>query len=151
MRLRFEQTLQIPRERLFRFHCDPANLALLLERRRGFRMLRHAGGIEPGSETWVIDEFCLLPVTLGFRHVALDAPNSFEEHLVHGPFARFAHRHVFVDAGAGTRVIDELDVSLPWWLGGELAQRWLVAGHLRAAFEFRQRELARLVREGAVP
>ena len=124
---------------------------MLLERRRGFRVLRHAGGIEPGHETWVIDEFCRLPVTLGFRHVALAAPNSFEEHLVHGPFARFAHRHVFAESGASTRVIDELDVGLPWWLGGELAQRWLVAGHLQAAFEFRQRELARLVREGAIP
>jgi len=136
---------------LFRFHCDPSNLAALLGRRRGFSVLRHGGGIEPGCETWVIDSFGGLPVTMGFRHVALDAPNGFEEHMFHGPFARFAHRHVFVESGAATRVIDELDVSLPWWLGGEFGLRTLVAGHLRAAFAFRQRELTRLVREAGVP
>ncbi|MEQ1891620.1 MAG: hypothetical protein ABL998_03685 [Planctomycetota bacterium] len=150
MRLRFEQLVELPRERLFRFHCDPGNLALLLGRRRGFRVLRHGGSIAPGRETWVIDELCRLPVTMGFRHVALDAPSSFEEHMLHGPFARFAHRHVFAESGAATRVIDELDVRLPWWLGGELALRLLVARHLRAAFEFRQRELVRLVHEGAI-
>jgi ligand-binding SRPBCC domain-containing protein len=65
--------------------------------------------------------------------------------MIPGPFARFIHRHVFVEDGSATLVIDELEVGLPWWLGGEPALRLMVAGHLRAAFVQRQSELVRLV------
>ena len=74
----------------------------------------------------------------------------FEEHLIAGPFALFTHVHRFQAEGAATRVTDELEVRLRWWLGGELATRILVAPRLRRAFAARHAALSRLIEAGAL-
>lgn len=148
MRLRFEQLVPVQRERLFRFHEQPEHLQLLLERRRTFRLLRHGGSIEPGNVTWVVDSIVRLPVVMAFEHVVLDRPWRFEEQMIHGPFEYFRHNHLFEEAGDATQVIDEIELRLRAWLGGEPLTRLVVAPHVTRIFRFRHRELLRLVREG---
>lgn len=150
MRLCFEQVVPLSRERLFRFHELPEHLGLLLERRRGFRLLSHGHSIERGNVTWVADSIAELPVVMAFEHVLVDRPSCFEEHMIHGPFDHFRHRHVFEEATEGTRVVDEIELRLRCWLGGELGTRLVVAPHMERIFRFRHRELLRLVREGQI-
>ena len=49
--IRFEQTLDVPRDRLFGFFEDPANLALLMRRWPGFYLLGHDGCVRAGRVT----------------------------------------------------------------------------------------------------
>src|SRR5205085_3680908 len=49
--LRFEQSVAAPRESLFAFHANPANLARLLEGWGGFELVAHDGHIRPGART----------------------------------------------------------------------------------------------------
>jgi ligand-binding SRPBCC domain-containing protein len=150
MLFRFEQLVPLPREVVFRFHANPAQLALLLEHRRGFRLLGHEGHIRPGAMTRVVDPFGPLPVAMAFEHVLLDPPSVFEERMVHGPFERFVHRHEFHPEAGGTRLVDLLDIALPPWLGGETGMRLVAGPHIRRAFAHRHAELLRLARDGTV-
>lgn len=145
MRFVFEQTVPAAPEPVFAFFADPANLAVLHRDDDGFRLLHHAGSIAAGHQTWIECRVArVLPVVLGFHHDGLDAPHSFSDQLVHGPFERFAHRHEFDPVVAGTRVRDVLDIRLPWYYGGELAMRWWIAPGVHARFRLRHDALARI-------
>ncbi len=147
----FEQTLPVSRDELFQFHDDPSHLGLLLAEWPGFRLLRHAGHIQPGAETWFEQRVAgFLPVVLGFRHTVYEPACRFGETLIHGPFDRFTHLHEFDETTEGAVVRDILDVQLSWQYGGSLATRYFVANALRSAFEFRQRALHQLVARGVV-
>lgn len=130
---------------MFAFFADPGNLGVLHRDDGALRLLHHSGSVAPGSATWV--ECCVagvLPVVLGFRHDDWDPPHWFSEQLVHGPFARFTHRHEFVPVHGGTVVRDVLDLCLPPLYGGEAATRWLVAPGVNARFRLRRAALARI-------
>jgi ligand-binding SRPBCC domain-containing protein len=131
---------------VFAFHEDPGNLARI--QGGSFRLLRHDGGIAPGCETWVRVRIAgLLPVTMGFRHGPLDAPRSFEETMIRGPFRRFHHVHEFEDRGDATLVRDRVEIALPWYLGGALATP-PVAAAIARMFRRRGEALERLAGEG---
>jgi ligand-binding SRPBCC domain-containing protein len=146
MRLRFQVSVPVDLATVFKFHEDPAHLALLLKGRESFRLLRHDGSIAPGSMTWVQETIAtLVPVTMGFRHTLLEPPRGFTEEMVHGPFERFVHVHQFAESKKGTEVIDILELSLPWHYGGELVTRRFVAPVIQKVFEHRHAALRRVL------
>ena len=145
MLLRFHLIVAADIAKVFGFHEDPAHLALLMKGRHGFRLLRHDGSIAPGSMTWFQETIAtLVPVTMGFRHTTLQAPHSFAEEMVRGPFQRFAHVHEFADSNEGTEVTDIVELSLPWHYGGEPATTRFVAPVIRAVFAHRHAALLRI-------
>ncbi|MCA9004237.1 MAG: hypothetical protein KDA70_03110 [Planctomycetaceae bacterium] len=151
MELSFEQTVPADRETLFRFHEDPDHLGLLLSEWPGFRVLRHAGNIQPGAETWVEQMIAgCLPVVMGFRHDLYEPDHRFGETMFHGPFSRFSHIHEFEETSAGTIVRDMLNVEMAWQFGGSLMTRTLLVRDLNAAFAFRHQSLQRLVESDVV-
>jgi ligand-binding SRPBCC domain-containing protein len=146
--LRFAQSVAAPRESLFEFHANPANLALLLEGWDGFALLSHDAGIRPGSRTHLRQTMGPWAFAMTFEHFLCEAPIRFGERQVRGPFARFEHVHTFTPDAAGTTIVDEVDFATPWWLGGPLADRFIVAPKLRRFFEFRRGAYQRLATEG---
>jgi ligand-binding SRPBCC domain-containing protein len=151
MKFRFERLIALPRSTVFAFHNDPAHLALLHRGQRAFRLLHHDGNPGVGSRTWFeINVGGILPVVLGFQHTCYDPPHCFGEQLIHGPFSRFSHMHEFDEVDGGTLVRDLLDVELPWYYGGELSMKTLVAPLLQRAFTFRGDALERLASTGAI-
>ena len=148
MQLRFEQLVSIPRPRLFEFHTDPANLAILLEGWRGFELRGHPGSIRPGSRVHLRQRVGPLAFELEFVHFVLEPPECFGERQVRGPFARFEHVHEFHEDPGGTRIVDRVDFALPWYLGGRLADRLIARPELVRFFEFRRKAYGRLLDDG---
>jgi len=147
----FETTVPAPREGVFAFHATPANLPVLLAGWAGFRLLRHDGSVRPGSETWTVQSVAgIVPLAMGFRHGPWEPPARFEEGMIHGPFARFHHRHEFEECPEGTRVRDRIEILLPWWFGAAFSTRRTVGPALRRFFAFRHASLGRLARSGAL-
>jgi len=140
VQLSFEHTVAAPREKLFEFHLDPANLALLLAGWKGFELLSHDGHIRPGSRVRVRQRVGWLTHTMTFEH--------FGERQVEGPFARFEHVHEFSPTAGGTAIVDRVEFELPWYLGGALAERCVAAPELRRFFKFRRAAYRRLVESG---
>jgi ligand-binding SRPBCC domain-containing protein len=146
MRFHFEHLVSVPQEDAFAFHADPANLVLLLSDGPGFRLLHHDGHILPGAKTYFELTLChILPVVFGFRHHLYEPPYRFGEERLHGPFRVFTHLHTFDQTPNGLLAQDDLDMQLPWYYGGEVTMRWIVAPLITQVFTRRQQALLRVL------
>jgi ligand-binding SRPBCC domain-containing protein len=150
MQLRFEQHLPIDRESLFRFHETPDNLQMLMEKWTAFRILDHEGTIRTGAKMRVAERLGPFWIPMTFEHFAYEPPLRFGERQIKGPFAICEHIHEFVEDGSGTKIVDLLNVALPFWLGGSVATRLCVAPRLRRMFAFRQQAYASLHKSGQI-
>ena len=66
------------------------------------------------------------------RVTACDRPRYLQDRMVRGAFAALEHDHHFEPApGGGTRMTDVLRFAAPLGLLGRVAERVLLAGHLR--------------------
>jgi ligand-binding SRPBCC domain-containing protein len=146
MKFVYECKVDADVEDLFRFHQNPANLAVLHEGLPGFRLLAHQ--MEPCVARFVQTVYGFVPIVLQFLRCKFEPPNQFAEELTHGPFSRFRHEHHFEAADDGAVVRDVMIVELPWHFGGELAMRLFVAPNMDRVFAFRHRALKRLVAKG---
>lgn len=151
MRLQFDQIIEVQGDLLFTFHENPQHLVLLHRGWSAFRLIAHDGNLHTGSRLWFETTVAgILPVVLGFEHHVYEPPHRFGEQLIHGPFSRFTHIHEFVEVDSGTAVRDALEVELPWYYGGELAMKILVAPWLRRVFKFRGAALQQLAQSGEI-
>lgn len=151
MKLEFERHIALPAPTLFSFGANPANLALLHEGLAPVRLIRHDGAVTPGRQTWVEAAVAgFLPIAMGFEHFLYEPPLRFGDRMIHGPFKRFEHVHEFAPVEDGTLMRDHLQVELPWWYGGDLAMRLLVAPMMRRMFRQRGEAMVRLARSGAI-
>jgi len=138
-----------PRAEVFAFFADPHHLERVIPPRVRLRWLAAPPALGAGA---VLD-FRLS--TLGFRtrwRVVVrewDAPYRFVDAQVRGPFARWEHRHRFLEgpeddrpaARVGTWVEDRVTYRLP---GGALGSALHALGpeqHIAAAFAHRERRL----------
>lgn len=78
-----------------------------------------------------------VPIRMTSRITRMDAPTSFVDEQVHGPFASFRHEHRFVaDADGGTTMTDLVRFTAPFGIAGRAAE--LVVGpYLRRLIERR--------------
>src|SRR5687767_9935358 len=149
MKFTFSKVLPLDRETVFAFFMNPRCLSVLHEKEKSIRVLRHGGTVKPGNETWAeVNAFGVLQVVLGFRHDLFDPPKRFGEGIIHGPFNRFLHVHEFVERNGGTEIVDHLEITLPFYYGGEFAVKSLVAPGVNRSFLLRHRELDHLAASG---
>jgi len=150
MKLRFEQHLSIDRETLFRFHETPANLLLLMEHWPAFRLRQHEGTIHCGAKMHVAERIGPFWIPMTFEHFVFEPPVRFGERQIKGPFQTCQHIHEFVEEAGGTKIIDHLEVALPFWMGGALSTRLFAARRLRRMFAYRQRAYQSLLQSGRI-
>lgn len=150
MILEFSHRVAAPQAAVFAFHTNPANLARILDGWPGFELVKHDETTQVGSITWVKQRmFGCVPIVSAFEHTLFEAPDRFGEKLVRGPFKHFRHIHEFIADADETLVVDKIDVLLPWYFGGEITTRLIVASFLAKFFAFRHASLDRLLEQGA--
>jgi len=127
--------IDAPVDAVFLFHEREDALALLTPPFPPVRMISRTGGIRTGARVE-------LRVGL-FRWVALhkayEKDRLFVDEQIHGPLAKWVHRHEFEAAGAKTRLTDRIAYELP---GGSLVNMllgWTVSLGLRNMFAHRHR------------
>ncbi len=149
MHFHFEQIVPLPQSTVFAFHEDAEHLGLLHREWAAFRMIRHCG-LRPGCETWFEVNFArIMPVALGFEQIQYQPPHCYSEKLIHGPFRKFCHLHEFEAVDSGTAVRDLLEITLPWYYGGEWAMRFLIAPVIEQAFLLRGEALLKWAQSNA--
>lgn len=62
---------------------------------------------------------------------AFHPPHFFQDSQEQGRFALFHHDHHFRKENGGTRMEDSVYFALPWWLGGTLSARFIMAPVIR--------------------
>jgi ligand-binding SRPBCC domain-containing protein len=135
--------LPLPREAVFAFFADPANLERITPPELRFRIKeRPAGGLRAGS--LIRYRLRLLGVSFDWltEIIRWDPPHEFVDEQRKGPYRLWIHTHTFSEDDAGTSVVDEVRYRLPLWPAGEVA--WpLVHVQLRRIFAYRSRALRR--------
>ena len=80
-----------------------------------------------------------------------DPPFRFVDVQVRGPYARWEHRHRFLEEGGGTWVEDRVTYRLPLGPLGRVVHALLVKRQLRELWAYRHRQLAELVKPLSAP
>jgi ligand-binding SRPBCC domain-containing protein len=131
-----------PRPEVFAFFADPANLPYLSPPAFGVRLLTPvpvmtAGGVLDYRMRW-------LGVPIRWRAFVreFDPPYRYLDVQLRGPFARWEHRHRFLEEDGGTVVEDRVVYRLPLGIVGHAVHAAAVGRQLRAVWAYRTRQLA---------
>jgi ligand-binding SRPBCC domain-containing protein len=151
-----ERRLWLPRPRseVFAFFADPRNLTRVSSPRGSFRWVTPP---PPTLAVGAVLEFStrMLGVSLRWRVFVreFDPPYRFVDAQLWGPFARWEHRHRFLEgpldneAGGpvGTWVEDRVTYRLPLGPLGRFAHACGVGRKILGTFDFRERRLRELL------
>jgi ligand-binding SRPBCC domain-containing protein len=133
------------RPEVFAFFAEPANLAALTPPSYRLRLVAAPPALAAGA---VLDlEIAWLGQPLRWRAFIRewDPPYRFVDVQVRGPWARWEHRHAFVEDRGGTWVEDRVTYRLPLGPLGRLAHALAVGRQIRALWAYRTRRLGELV------
>ncbi len=135
-----------PRPQVFAFLADPANLARVSAPALRLRLLSPPGPLRAGA---VLDfrVAWLGVVPLRWRAYVreYDPPYRFVDVQVRGPWARWEHRHVFLETDGGTWMEDRVTYRLPFGPLGHALHTAIIHRQLRRAWAFRQARLSELL------
>lgn len=133
------------RPEVFAFFADPANLARITPPAYRLRFLTPPAPMAAGSVYDVRVSWLGVPVRWRAFIREFDPPYRFVDVQVRGPYARWEHRHRFLEERGGTWVEDRVTYRLPLGPLGRLAHAALVGRQLAAAWRCRDRRLAELL------
>jgi ligand-binding SRPBCC domain-containing protein len=134
-----------PRPEVFAFFAEPRNLERLTPPGLRLRVLTPPGPLAAGAVVDVRLSWLGLPLTWRAYVREFDPPYRFVDVQVRGPWARWEHRHQFLEERGGTWVEDRVSYRLPLGPLGRLVHGALVHRQLRAAWAFRQRRLGEIL------
>jgi len=141
-----------PRSEVFAFFAEPSALERLTPPALRLRLMNRDVRLGTGA---VLDFRLrwLSVVPLRWRAFVRewDPPFRFVDVQVRGPYARWEHRHRFLEEGGGTWVEDRVTYRLPLGPLGRLAHAAFVHRQLRELWEYRHRQLAELVKPVSAP
>jgi ligand-binding SRPBCC domain-containing protein len=138
MRLDAEQWLPRPRDEIFAFFSNAANLEALTPPWLRFRILNPSVIIEAGARIDYRLTLHGIPLRWQSEISRWDPPASFVDQQRKGPYRRWVHTHTFAAERGGTRVGDSVEFAMRFeWLVGGLVMR-----DVRKIFAFRQQALA---------
>ena len=145
--LQRRQFLPFTREEAWAFFSAAANLGKITPPDMGFhiRSMHPAQGISEGQRiTYTVRPLFGVPLRWVTAITRVEAPHTFTDEQLKGPYALWRHTHSFEAVPGGTVVIDQVEYRMPLGPLGELAWRLFVRKRLDQIFDFRQRALQEL-------
>jgi ligand-binding SRPBCC domain-containing protein len=133
--LKTEIWLPRPREEVFGFFAEPANLERLTPAWLRFEIItKLTGAIEKGFQ--LNYQLRIHGVPIKWQSVISDwePPHRFVDQQTRGPYKFWVHEHKFMEHNRGTLVRDNVQYSVP---GGILVQKFIVAPDLDRIFKYR--------------
>jgi len=144
---RTSATLPLPRERVFPFFADAANLERITPPELRFRIITPAVDMREGA---------LIRYSLGLfgvrfqwlTRIALwNPPHEFVDEQLKGPYKKWVHTHRFRDHHGHTVIDDEVEYALPFQPFGEVVAP-LVHAQVRRIFRYRAAAIEAALRDG---
>ena len=140
-----------PRAEVFAFFADPQHLVRVTPPRLHLRLLTPCAALRAGAVLDLRVRWLGLPLRSRVYVREYDPPYRFVDVQVRGPWARWEHRHLFLEEGGGTWIEDRVTYRLPFGALGRLAHGALVHRQLRALWAYRQARLGELVARAGAP
>jgi ligand-binding SRPBCC domain-containing protein len=134
-----------PRDDVFAFFADAANLARITPPAVGFRVLTEpatlaAGAVLDGRISWFG-----VPIRWRAFIREYDPPFRFVDVQLRGPWRRWEHRHRFLEESGGTAIEDRVTYGLPLGGLGQLAHALVVRRQLTDLWRYRAVRLRELL------
>lgn len=138
MRIQRDVWLPRPREEVFAFFADAANLERLTPPWLHFRILNPHIVIARGALIDYRLKIHGVPLRWQSEISRWDPPRTFVDEQRKGPYRRWAHTHTFEEERGGTRVGDSVEFEVPFeWIAGRFVMR-----DVQAIFTFREQALS---------
>jgi len=140
--LHAETVIDRPIDEAFAFFARPQNLGRITPPGLGFELRSSDTAMREGLEIdYRIRPLLGIPVGWRSRIAAYDPPHGFRDVQMTGPYRSWDHRHTFVAEGTGTRVVDDIEYTLPLGPLGTLAHHLVVREQLEDIFRHRERSI----------
>jgi ligand-binding SRPBCC domain-containing protein len=132
---------------VFPFFARPENLGRITPPELGFR-IRSQPPARMDAGTLIDYTISLYRIPLRWRtEITLwDAPRTFVDTQVHGPYAKWVHTHRFIPYRGGTTIEDSVEYALPFGIVGRIFH-FAVAKQLKRIFDYREGVLTRFFAE----
>lgn len=140
-----ERTLELKRglDEVFDFFSDPRNLERITPPWLRFQVLSCSDDpIVEGTEIRYRLRIHGIPLGWKSRISSWEAPHRFVDEQLSGPYRRWVHTHTFERRGDRTVVGDRVEYAV---LGGALVNRLLVRRDVEEIFDYRTRQLEKLL------
>jgi ligand-binding SRPBCC domain-containing protein len=135
------QWLPLPREQIFDFFSDAANLDAITPRWLRFRTLTPAPVV---MRAGTLIDYNLrirgIPIRWRTRIDLWEPPFRFVDEQVSGPYRLWVHEHTFVAANGGTLMRDRVRYAVPL---DPLVHRMLVRPEIERIFAYRTEQMHR--------
>jgi ligand-binding SRPBCC domain-containing protein len=138
-----------PRPQVFAFFADPAHLARVSPPSLGLRLLTPAASLAAGAVVDVRVSWLGVPLRWRAYIREFDPPYRFVDVQVRGPWARWEHRHRFLEEDGGTWMEDRITYRMPLGPLGRALHAALVHRQLSAVWAFRQARVTELLGGGS--
>jgi ligand-binding SRPBCC domain-containing protein len=139
-----EQFLPIGIEEAWKFFSTAANLEEITPADMSFRILTELNG-EPIYSGMIIDYIVKpllgIPMRWTTQITGVNAPFSFSDKQIKGPYNLWEHKHTFKTVRGGVIMTDVVRYSLPMGFLGELVYHLIVKKKLKGIFDYRENKL----------
>jgi ligand-binding SRPBCC domain-containing protein len=135
--------------RVFDFHESPGALERLTPPWEKVTLESGGTSIKPGARVVLVTKLGPIPLRWVAEHVDYSPPHLFSDHQVSGPFARWFHRHEFLDDGQGGTILrDVVDFEPPLGALGRIFGTGFVRSKLNKMFDYRHEMTRKIVESG---
>jgi len=139
-------------ERVFAFHESPGALQRLTPPWEKVSVESGGTSIKTGARVVLKTSLGPIPLRWVAEHMEYDPPHLFADRQVSGPFAKWYHRHEFLDDGQGGTILrDVVDYEPPLGVIGRLFGAGFVKAKLEKMFDYRHDATRRIVESGDYP
>lgn len=135
--------LPLPREKIFPFFADAANLEAITPKWLNFYTLTPSP-IEMRAGTLIDYRLKIRGIPVKWRtHICVwEPPYRFVDEQVLGPYHKWVHEHTFEEKDGGTLCIDRVEYIVP---GGWLIDKFFVRNDVERIFAYRRERLEEML------
>ncbi|HVJ07308.1 MAG TPA: SRPBCC family protein [Acidisarcina sp.] len=140
--LRSEQWIARPIDEVFAFFANAQNLERITPPWLGFKILSiSTHSISEGTVIRYRLRLHGIPIHWRTEICEWNPPHCFVDEQTKGPYKRWRHTHRFEAHGSRTKMIDEVQYSLPFGVLGRIVHAVKVRGDVNRIFDYRRLQI----------